>query len=61
MNETNKIIKSGYNGKMYYTVFEHADNKQFIVVWEFLEMDENYSFRSNVFPYVEDPDDIPNL
>jgi hypothetical protein len=53
MSKTKKVIKSGYNGKMYYSVFQHKKNQQFIVIWEFLEEKDNYSFRANVYPYVE--------
>ena len=58
MSKTKKVVKSGYNGKMYYSVFQHKKNQQFIVVWEFTEEKDKYSFRSNVFPYVEKEGDV---
>ena len=58
MSKTKKVVKSGYNGKMYYSVFQHKKNQQFIVIWEFLEEKDNYSFRANVYPYVEKQGDV---
>jgi len=58
MSKTKKVLKSGYNGKMYYSVFQHKKNQKFIVIWEFTEQKENYSFQANVYPYVEDKNDV---
>jgi hypothetical protein len=43
---------------MYYSVFQHKKNQKFIVIWEFTEQKENYSFQANVYPYVEDKNDV---
>ena len=58
MSKTKKVVKSGYNGKMYYSVFQHKKNQQFIVIWRFNETKEGYEFTANVYPYVEKEGDV---
>jgi hypothetical protein len=58
MSKTKKVIKSGYNGKMYYSVFQHKKNQQFIVIWNFTETKDDYQFTANVYPYVEKEGDV---
>lgn len=52
-----KVKSTGYKKGMYHAIFEHKKKQLFVIYWNVDESQDNYNFKVNVVPYVENKGD----